>query len=262
VSEVSEEMKACCASAYSGHAARWLLGDSFHPGGGALTSELVRSLGVGPGALVVDVASGLGTSALQAAEETGCDVVGIDLAPKSVETAAARAEALGLAGRVRFRVGDAEALPLADASADGALCECSLCLFPDKPAAVRELVRVLRPGARLALSDVVADAERLPPELRGLAAWAACLADARPLEEVVALLADAGFAVERAERRDRALAGLVARVGARLRAAQLLGELVPAALAERIPAALAIAEAALRALDEGTLGYAVVVAAR
>jgi len=248
VSALEDELKACCAAVYAGDAARWLLGDSFHPGGAALTSELAAWLGVGPGSLVVDVASGPGTSAIRVAEETGCDVVGIDLAPESVAAANARAEAVGLGGRVRFLVGDAEALPLPDASADGALCECSLCLFPDRTAAVRELARVLRPGGRLALSDVVADPARLPGELRGFVARTACLADARPLDEVVALLERAGFAAERAERRDGVLADLVARVEARL--------------AGQIPAGLALTSSAMAAVEDGVLGYAVVVARR
>ena len=60
-----EEAKACCAAAYSSAAARFLLGDSSHPGGAELTSRLIRALRVGPGATGVDVASGPGTSALQ-----------------------------------------------------------------------------------------------------------------------------------------------------------------------------------------------------
>lgn len=59
-----EHVKSCCVSAYSVAAARWLLGDSFHPGGAELTERLARALRVGPGKLVVDVASGPGTSAL------------------------------------------------------------------------------------------------------------------------------------------------------------------------------------------------------
>lgn len=254
MSLTADEVKACCAGAYASEAARTLLGDSFHPGGAALTSRLIDALGVGSGSVVVDVASGPGTSALQIARETGCAVVGVDLSPASVAAAARAAEAAGLDGRVCFVEGDAEALPLPDGSADGALCECALCTFPGKEAAASELARVLRPGARLALSDVTADPRRLPAELRTLEAWVACLADARPLDEVAALLSGAGFEIEATERHDGALGELLERVEARLRAAALLGF-----AAER---GRPLVAAARRALDDGALGYGVVIARR
>jgi len=253
-----EEIKACCAAAYAAPAARFLLGDSFHPGGAALTSRLGRALAVGPGRLVVDVASGPGTSALQLARETGCSVVGVDLAPESVAAAGRAAEEAGAADRVRFLCGDAEALPLPDAGADGVLCECALCTFPDKRAAVSELARVLRPGGRLALADVVADPPRLPAALTTLQAWIACVADARPLEEIAGLLRDEGFAVEVAERRDEALAATLDRVEARLGLAAMLGAVAPDALARGGE----LVAAAAGALASGALGYGVVIARR
>lgn len=258
----AHEIKSCCADAYAGAAARWLLGDVFHPGGEKLTYELVEALGVGSEHTVVDVASGPGTSALLLARLTGCSVVGVDLAAESVAFAGRAAAEAGLAGRVRFVEGDAEALPLADASVDGALCECSFCLFPDKDAAARELARVLRPGARLALSDVTAEPERLPAELRTLAARVACLADAQPLELTAAQLESAGFAVERLERRDGALGFLVQRIRARLRLARLLGPNAPDGLVDSAGRGLELAAAAETAVREGVLGYAVVVARR
>ena len=240
-----ETLKACCASAYASAAARWLLGPSFHPGGTALTSELVRALRVGPGETVADVASGPGISALQLARETGCDLIGIDLSEESVAAAAKAAEAAGLGDQVRFVRGDAEALPLANASLDGALSECSLCLFPDKEAAAAELARVLKPGARLALSDVVADGESLPAELRTASAWAACLADARPPEEIAGLLESAGLRVE-----------------GRLAVARLVGDRLPDGLGSGVGRWIDLAAKARQALDEGILGYGVVVARR
>jgi arsenite methyltransferase len=250
-----EDVKACCAAAYASEAARFLLGDSFHPGGAALTSRLIAALRVGPGATVVDVASGPGTTALQLVQETGCDVIGVDLSPESVAAAAAAAAQAGLTEQIRFRRGDAEALPLPDASTDGALCECALCTFPDKEAAAAELARVLRPGARLALSDVTADPARLPAELTSLAGWVACVADARPLEEIAELLAGAGLTVEAAEPHDSALAKLLERVEARLRLARLI-------LDGGVERGLGLVGAARAALAEGTLGYGVVIARR
>lgn len=253
-----EEVKACCAGAYASAAARWLLGDSFHPGGPALTSQLGRALQVGPGRLVADVASGPGTSALQLAGETGCDVVGVDLAAESVASATRAATRAGLSARVRFVQGDAEALPLADEAVDGALCECALCTFPDKTAAACELARVLRPGARLALSDVTALPDELPPQLTSVQAWVACIADARPLDEIVSLLEQGGLVVERTERYDDALAEMLDRVDARLRAIRLLD----VGLGGRVGMGRELVRAAQRAVTRGLLGYAVVVARR
>ena len=240
-----DEIKACCATAYSSAAARFLLGDCFHPGGAALTSRLAIALRVGPGDLVVDVACGPGTSARQLARETGCHVLGIDLAqPPGSDDA-----------RVRFLRGDAEALPLDDASVDGALCECALCTFPNKTAAAAELARVLRPGARLALSDLTARREQLPESLTTLQAWVACVADARPLEEIVVLLERAGLLVEQTETHDDALSALLDRIEARLQVAAMLA---PEA-AVRGPELLLELR---RALDRGVIGYDVVIAHR
>lgn len=246
MSVAPDEVKACCAAAYSTAAARFLLGESFHPGGAALTAELISALQVRAGETVVDVASGPGTSALQLARTTGCEVIGVDLAPPPNPPDEPR---------VRFLRGDAEALPLDDRSVDGALCECALCTFPDKQQAVSELARVLRPGARLALSDMTAVPRRLPEQLTSLQAWVACIADARPLAEIAALLKQAGFAIERAEQRDSALSGLLDRVEARL---QLAGMLQAPAVAE----GRALIDAARSAVEQGVLGYGIVIAHR
>jgi SAM-dependent methyltransferase len=239
---------------------RWLLGDRLHPGGAALTARLIDALAVGPAALVADVACGPGASALQAATQTGCQVVGVDLSPVCVERATAAALAAGLDRRVRFVVGDAERLPLTDSSADGVLCECALCTFPDKAAAASELARVLWPGGRLALSDMTADSDRLPNALRSLDGWIACVSDARPLGQIAALLADAGLEVIVSERHDDALHAMVDRADARLRLARAFGSGQPPELAGSIERALTIASAARDAIADQALGYSTVIA--
>jgi arsenite methyltransferase len=251
-----EEIKACCAAAYSTEAARFLLGDSFHPGGAVLTSQLITALAVGADATVIDVGCGRGASALQLARETGARVIGVELSPANVAAANDAARDAGLSEAVRFLQGDAEALPLADASVDGALCECALCTFPDKDAAAHEFARVLRPGARLALADVTADPAKLPAELTNLQAWIACIGDARPLTELATLLGRAGFVIEQAEQRDDALAALLERVDYRLRAVDFVG----GSLAEPIAHGHELLELARAALARGDLGYAIVIA--
>jgi arsenite methyltransferase len=255
-------VKACCAAAYGSPAARWLLGERLRPGGEPLTAQLLGQLGARPGARLADVACGSGASAIQAATDTGCEVIGLDLSPANVRLARAAAARAGLGGRARFEVADAEALPLEDASVDGVLCECALCTFPDTERAMREMARILRPGGRLALSDMTADPKRLPRELRSLDAWIACIANARPLDELGALLAGAGLVVEHRARHDAALEALIDRAQARLRLARALDASIPAELVGSIERALEIAAAARRALSGGALGYATVIAHR
>ncbi len=254
----TDEIKSCCAAAYGSPAARILLGASFHPGGVGLTRQLIRPLSLDERSVAVDVACGPGTSALELARETGCAVIGIDLSPANVAEAQRAADAAGLAKQISFLVGDAEALPLEDGSVDGALCECALCTFPDKRTAVRELARVLKPGARLALSDMTADIARLPDELCTVQAWVACIADARPLDEIAELLGDEGFAVESVDRHDDALVELLDRVAARLKVLAMTAALNPGDL-ERGSDLAALARNAVTA---GTLGYGSLIASR
>ena len=254
------EIKACCAAAYSSPVAAWLLGPRVHPGGRELTERLIRALGVRTGGVVADVACGLGQSTVQVAGDTGARAIGIDLSPDSIAAARRAADDAGLAGSVEFLVGDAEALPLEDGATDGVLCECSLCTFPNKERAAAEIARVLRPGGRLALSDMVADQERLPASLRTLEAWVACLADARPLRSLVELLAGAGLGIEIVERHDDALARLLDRVDARLLLARsAFARDADLGLLER---GLDLVAAARESLELGILGYVVVVARR
>src|ERR671937_784305 len=159
----------------------------------------------------------------------------------------------------RFLIGDAEALPLEDKCMDGALCECALCTFPDKEAAAAELARVLRKGGRLLLADIVAEPERLPDELRSLTAWVACVADARSVDELSALLERAGFAIESVERHDDALARLLDAVDGRLRAEALAW---PGLLDDGLDQGRELVRAARAALGEGDLGYASLLARR
>src|SRR5437879_967847 len=112
----SAGIKQCCANVYGSNAAKYLLGDSFHPGGLRLTEELVSLLALSPATVVLDVASGRGTSALFLAEKFGCRVTGVDLSEQNILNASAAAAALGLTRLVEFRLADAEALPFDAAS--------------------------------------------------------------------------------------------------------------------------------------------------
>src|SRR5580700_10126486 len=183
----SADLKSCCATVYQSDFARLLLGDSFHPGGQRLTARLGEQLGLGHGDRVLDVASGKGESAIFVARQFGCQVVGVDFGPRNVDEANSRAAAARVAHLASFVEGDAERLNFPDAGFDAVLCECAFCTFPDKRTAASEFARVLRPGGGAGLSDLTRSAT-LPPELTGLLAWVACIADARPVEEYAAYL--------------------------------------------------------------------------
>jgi SAM-dependent methyltransferase len=252
--------KACCAAVYQHPGVHWLLGGELHPGGEATTRRSLELLGVGPGDRLLDVASGAGDSALLAAAELGCAVAGLEYGPVAVATANAAAEAAGLGATARFHRGDAEALPFADGEFDALLCECALCTFPDKPRAVNEMRRVLRPGGRLVISDVVVDRSRLPAELDGALATIACVGAALSRRGYEDLLAGARLHVIASESRDEDAAALAERVHDRLRGMRVMGVDAWSGSPLELDRAIELAETARAAIRDGALGYAIVAA--
>jgi SAM-dependent methyltransferase len=251
-------VKACCAATYGLDVVAMLLGDSYHPGGRALTRRLADAVGLRPGDRVLDVASGIGTTALLLAAEREVEVVGVDLGPVQVARASRRAAQLGLAGRVRFDVGDAERLSFPDASFSVVVCECALCTFPAKDDAAAELARVLAPGGRVGITDVWLEPRRLDDDLQGMAGRVACLADARPIAELQALIERAGLEVTRVERHDDALYRTIEQVEARLRALRIVG--LPALRGLDLGRGIELARRAMDLVARGAAGYVLLVA--
>lgn len=258
----AREAKACCAAAYQQDAVALVLGESYHPGGLALTRRLANRLQLRRGERVLDVASGPGATALLLARERGVTVDGVELGEESVERARAAAAAEGLAERVRFSVGDAERLPFDDATFDAVVCECAFCTFPDKPTAAAEFARVLRPGGRLGLTDVTVEPGALHGELRSLAGWVACIADARPLEEYAEIVRAAGLSVVQTERHDDALARMVDQIDARLRALRMVGGTAARSALAGVDwdNALRLTRLAANAVRAGAAGYSLLTA--
>jgi arsenite methyltransferase len=254
------DVKGCCASFYGSDAARYLLGDSFHPGGVELTVELAGMLRLDANSNLLDVASGRGTSAFVVAERFGCRVTGIDLSAANVMESTVEAEKRGLSSRVQFIVGDAEALPFPAGSFDAVLCECAFCTFPDKAKAATEFARILRPGGRVGMSDLTRTADPLP-ELNGLLAWIACIGDAQPVARYADWLANADFTITAIAERDVYLSRMVEQVRGKLLLADIMIGLKKLQLPGLdIAQAKDFASAADRAVKRKHLGYALLVA--
>ncbi len=147
-----------------------------------------------PGEVVVDLGSGAGLDVFLAAQKVGPAgrAIGMDITPAMIARARENARRHGYAN-VEFHLAAIDRLPLAEASADCVISNCVINLAPDKPAVFREIARVLKPGGRLAVSDIALKAE-LPPEIAAnLAAYVGCIAGAIPLDEYRRGLLAAGF---------------------------------------------------------------------
>ena len=156
-----------------------------------------------PGEVVVDLGAGGGFDCFLAAHEVGAEgrVIGVDMTPEMVSKARANTNRDEFP-QVEFRLGEIEHLPVADQTVDVIISNCVINLSPDKPQVFREAFRVLKPGGRLAISDVVATAE-LPQEVReDLALVAGCIGNAALLSELERAMADAGFTEIRIQPKD------------------------------------------------------------
>ena len=147
-----------------------------------------------PGQTVLDLGSGGGIDCFLAAKKVGPEgrVIGVDMTPTMLEKARANKRKVG-AGNVEFRLGEIEYLPVADDTVDVIISNCVINLSPDKPQVLREAFRVLKPGGKAAISDIVTDGP-LPPEIKSsLSAWAGCVAGALEADEYTSILREVGF---------------------------------------------------------------------
>jgi SAM-dependent methyltransferase len=147
-----------------------------------------------PGETVLDLGSGGGFDCFLAARAVGDKgyVIGVDMTPEMITKARRNAEKISLS-HVDFRLGELENLPVGDGLVDVIISNCVINLSPDKERVFKEAYRVLKPGGRLAISDVVAVSE-LPDNLKqNMACYTGCITGASPIHEIESLLRRSGF---------------------------------------------------------------------
>ena len=200
----------CCCSANSGCCGMAPSAEELSTGVGYSAADLAvipegANLGLGcgnpvalaslrPGETVLDLGSGGGIDCFLAARRVGPGgrVIGVDMTAEMIRLAGENAAKSGLEN-VEFRLGEIENLPLEDSSVDAAISNCVINLSPDKEQVFREVYRVLKPGGRLMVSDIVLDAE-LPENVKtSIAAYTGCIGGALPRAEYLAAMTRAGF---------------------------------------------------------------------
>ncbi|NOX92985.1 MAG: arsenite methyltransferase [Gammaproteobacteria bacterium] len=147
-----------------------------------------------PGEVVVDLGSGGGFDAFLAAQEVGerGHVIGIDMTPAMLSKARTNAEK-GKYTQVEFRLGEIEHLPVADNTIDVIISNCVINLSPNKQQVFHDALRILKPGGRLAISDIVASTE-MPEDMKNdPVLHAGCMAGAELVDDLKAMISEAGF---------------------------------------------------------------------
>ncbi len=147
-----------------------------------------------PGETVLDLGSGAGIDVFLAAQDVGPSghVIGIDMTSEMIRRARENAAKHGIEN-VEFRRGDIEAMPVDDTSVDVVISNCVINLAPDKRAVYSEMHRVLRPGGRFVVSDVVTYGQMPESVRKDLELWAGCVAGALDRQEYLRIIAEAGF---------------------------------------------------------------------
>jgi len=191
--------KSCCAF-FTGTALAKLLGYDVNGMPESVTESFagcgnpVAISDLKEGEVVLDMGSGAGLDVFMAAKKVGDSgrVIGIDMTPEMIEKARNNAEKLGLKN-IEFRLGDLEDIPVEDASVDAVISNCVINLTPNKGKAFNEAYRVLKPGGRMYISDIVIQGKLPKKILESLQAYTNCISGALEEQKYIQTIKDAGF---------------------------------------------------------------------
>ncbi len=210
----------CCTDLYQHPLTHHLLGDSFHPGGLETTRSLAAQSLVNRTSKVLDIATGKATSAAFLVKQYGAQVYGLDLGMDNLQIAKQTYRSLT---KLRLISGDAMQLPFSDNSLDVVFCECALCTFDNRDAAMQEIYRVLKPGGFIAISDIYLN-QTLPIELETTLNRWLCVADALSHEASIKTAEQAGFSQIRFEDKSASILANINSIKHKINALQQLPE--------------------------------------
>lgn len=258
----SDTFSVACCNFYEHKAVQTLLGSSFHPGGIALTKEIAEKLHFSSKDRILDLASGLGTSALYLAEKFGSTVVGIDLSEVNISKAKKKAEEKHLDDLVTFETGTIQTLPFENGSFDYVLSECSFCLFEDKKTVGKEIFRVLKSNSKVVITDIAIE-KKLPFEVEHLIYQVACIAHALSMDSYAEYFKESGFSIESLTDRRDVLLKMVEDVKKKLFVLELASGLKKIQLESLdVKELKSLISKAKKLLNEGYATYMVLIAQR
>lgn len=183
----------CCSTFYEQDWVRQIADNVFHPGGAELTHRTIAAMKLPAQARILDLGCGTGSTAMLLACDNALQVSAVDISAANIERAIERAEAEGIA--IRFCQADAHKLPFADGELDAVLAECTFSLFSNQAGVLAEIRRVLKPGGKLAITDMALGGI-LPDDIAAVLAPWTCLADAVDQETYTEMLLSAGFEIQ------------------------------------------------------------------
>jgi ubiquinone/menaquinone biosynthesis C-methylase UbiE len=243
----------CCSDFYEQDWVRHLAEDIFHPGGVELTKKTLAAMNLPAGAAIADLGCGTGTTAIMLARDYDLRVSAVDISAANIERAVERLNPEH--ATVRFCRADAHDLPFKDSELDGLIAECTFSLFREQHKVLAEIRRVLKPGGKLAVTDMathgilkpggklavtdMATHGTLPDDIAAVLAPWTCLADAVDQETYLEMFTTAGFEIQAMADESASLVSLVRMLKRKL----LLG------------AGAALANHALPSLDLATIKF-------